>query len=156
MNIQRLTLPLTFDSPSLDSSTFDSPTLNSPAFNDAILPANGAPAPSFRRCGAVIRRPLLSALLLLGAQGMLPAAPVMAQAEAVAESQEAMLTSVNINTASAAELAEGLTGIGVSKAEAIVRYREQFGPFESVDELSEVTGIGDSTVEKNRRVISIH
>lgn len=156
MNIQRSSLPLTFDSPTFDSPTLDSPALDSPAFNNAMPPAKGAPGSSFRRCGSVIRRPLLSALLLLSAQGMLPAAPVMAQAESVAESEEAMLTSVNINTASAAELAEGLTGIGVSKAEAIVRYREQFGPFESVDELSEVTGIGDSTVEKNRRVISIH
>jgi competence protein ComEA len=119
-------------------------------------PAKPAAAKGFRRCATVIRRPLLSALLLLGAQGMLSASPVMAQSEPVAVTEDAMATPVNINTASAAELADGLSGIGVSKAEAIVRYREQFGPFESVEELSEVTGIGDSTVERNRGVISIH
>ena len=64
--------------------------------------------------------------------------------------EQAQAASVNINTASVEELAQNLTGVGGSKAEAIVRYREQFGPFESVEELAEVTGIGSSTVERNR------
>lgn len=62
---------------------------------------------------------------------------------------------VNINSASADELARQLNGVGSSKAEAIVRYREQFGPFESIDELAEVVGIGPSTVERNRPLIRL-
>ena len=56
---------------------------------------------------------------------------------------------VDINTASAAELAEVLNGIGESKAEAIVAHRQKNGPFTSVEQLAEVRGIGLKTVEKN-------
>lgn len=48
---------------------------------------------------------------------------------------------ININTASAAEL-EQLDGIGPVLAERIVEFREQHGPFASVDELDAVSGIG--------------
>lgn len=54
---------------------------------------------------------------------------------------------VNINTATAEEL-EGLSGIGPSKAEAIVKDREANGPFATANDLSRVSGIGDKTVEK--------
>lgn len=57
---------------------------------------------------------------------------------------------VNINTASAEEIAEGLNGIGVSKAEEIVRYRDEHGAFTDLDELVNVKGIGIRTVDKNR------
>lgn len=56
---------------------------------------------------------------------------------------------VNINTADAATLAEVLTGVGASRAEAIVRYREQYGNFLDVYELANVKGIGERTVERN-------
>lgn len=55
---------------------------------------------------------------------------------------------VNINTADAATLAS-LNGIGESKAQAIVEYREANGPFASTTDLSRVKGIGAQTVEKN-------
>lgn len=58
--------------------------------------------------------------------------------------------SVDINTASVEQLAEGLTGVGESKAEAIVAYRESNGPFEHIDELVNVRGIGLATVDRNR------
>lgn len=80
---------------------------------------------------------------------------VGASAAAVALASEDAAVGVDINTASAAELATQLNGVGESKAEAIVRYREQFGPFESIEELSEVTGIGISTIEKNRAMIRL-
>ncbi len=51
---------------------------------------------------------------------------------------------VNINTADAAALTAALKGVGPSKAEAIVAYRQSYGSFQSVDELAEVKGIGDS------------
>lgn len=57
---------------------------------------------------------------------------------------------VNLNTASAEQLAALLTGIGQSRAEAIVRYREQHGAFEHIDELINVAGIGLRTVDVNR------
>lgn len=57
---------------------------------------------------------------------------------------------VNINTASVAELQDKLVGIGEKKAQAIVDYRTKHGHFKSIEQLSEVSGIGQATVEKNR------
>jgi competence protein ComEA len=62
---------------------------------------------------------------------------------------------VNINTATAAELAESLDGIGEAKAQAIVAYRTQNGGFKSADQLTEVKGIGLKTVEKNASFIKL-
>ena len=62
---------------------------------------------------------------------------------------------VNINTADAATMAAGLNGIGDAKAQAIVAYREENGPFKSADGLAQVKGIGLKTVEKNRDVIEV-
>ncbi len=62
---------------------------------------------------------------------------------------------VNINTADASALASGLNGIGPSKAQAIVAYREANGPFQSADQLASVKGIGLATVEKNRDRIEV-
>ena len=57
---------------------------------------------------------------------------------------------VNVNTADAQAIADALQGVGLSKAKAIVEYREKHGPFKSADDLSLVKGIGDRTVEINR------
>jgi competence protein ComEA len=110
---------------------------------------------AFKRCAAVLRRPMLSALLVFTLPGAVLPVATMAQSAGAEIAQNAVAAAVNINSASASELADRLEGIGPSKAEAIVRYREQYGPFESPEELSEVSGIGDSTVERNRDVISI-
>lgn len=56
---------------------------------------------------------------------------------------------VNINTADAATLDRVLLNIGPSKAEAIVAYRKEHGPFRSMDELAKVKGIGLKTVDRN-------
>ena len=48
---------------------------------------------------------------------------------------------ININTAAATEL-ESLPGIGPVLAGGIVKYRQEHGPFEKVDDLAEVSGIG--------------
>ena len=57
---------------------------------------------------------------------------------------------VNINLASAEAIAEALSGVGLAKANRIEEYREAYRPFEYVDELAAVRGIGKATVEKNR------
>ena len=56
---------------------------------------------------------------------------------------------VNINTADAATLAAELDGVGQARAEAIVRYREEHGEFESLDDLRKVKGIGAAIIDKN-------
>ncbi|MFW5816453.1 MAG: ComEA family DNA-binding protein [Wenzhouxiangella sp.] len=62
---------------------------------------------------------------------------------------------VNINTATAEQLAEALAGVGQAKAEAIVEYREENGPFEHADELVNVRGIGLATLDRNRDRIQV-
>lgn len=61
-----------------------------------------------------------------------------------------MAAPVNINTASASEIAEALNGIGLNKAQAIVDYRDAYGLFSRADEIVFVRGIGESTYEKNK------
>lgn len=60
---------------------------------------------------------------------------------------------VNVNVADAETIAAELKGIGLSKARAIVEYREKHGAFKSVDDLTQVKGIGVRTVEANRKFI---
>ena len=62
---------------------------------------------------------------------------------------------VDINTADAETISEELTGIGLSKARAIVEYRKKHGPFRSADDLSLVKGLGERTVELNRADIKV-
>ncbi|OPH40111.1 competence protein ComEA helix-hairpin-helix repeat region [Moraxella equi] len=69
--------------------------------------------------------------------------------------QKAMSERVNINTASMGELAT-LNGVGAKTAQAIVDYREGFGRFERVDDLTKVKGIGAKTLEKNRHRLTVH
>lgn len=61
---------------------------------------------------------------------------------------------ININTALEPEL-ENLNGIGPSKAKAILVYREENGPFKAVEDLLNVPGIGDKSLENMREQIII-
>lgn len=67
----------------------------------------------------------------------------------------ATAANVNINTASAQQLSDGLVGIGIKKAKAIVQYRKKHGKFKSVSDLADVKGIGKSTIKKNKSSLSL-
>lgn len=75
-----------------------------------------------------------------------PVAPEAAEPEAPAV--------VNINTAGAEDL-ESLPGIGPALAQRIIDYREANGPFQSVEDLLEVKGIGEATLEKFRDSVTV-
>jgi competence protein ComEA len=68
---------------------------------------------------------------------------------------QSAFAAVNVNKADAATIAAELKGIGLSKATAIVAYREKNVPFKTVEQLTEVKGIGLKTVEKNRQEIQL-
>lgn len=61
---------------------------------------------------------------------------------------------VNINTADESKLIT-LPGIGPSKAQAIIQYREEHGPFKKIEDLKSVSGIGEKTFEKLKDFITI-
>jgi competence protein ComEA len=67
----------------------------------------------------------------------------------------ALAAPVNVNTADAETISASLQGVGLSKARAIVEYRQKHGPFRSADDLSLVKGIGERTVELNRENILV-
>jgi competence protein ComEA len=73
-------------------------------------------------------------------------------APALAWSQD---VSININTASAEEIADALKGVGLKRAQAIVAWREKNGDFTSLDQLTVIKGIGDSTLAKNQQKIQL-
>lgn len=62
---------------------------------------------------------------------------------------------VNLNTADAETLRRELSGIGVTKAQAIVVHRDTHGQFTSVDEMLEVNGIGKSLLDRNLDKLTI-
>ena len=62
---------------------------------------------------------------------------------------------LDINTATAGEFAATMIGVGLTKAKAIVAYRDENGPFASVDDLVKVRGIGTATVNSNRDRLSV-
>jgi len=61
---------------------------------------------------------------------------------------------ININTATQIQL-ESLPGIGPAYAEAIIQYRLENGPFEKIEDIQDVKGIGPITFEKIRSLITI-
>lgn len=62
---------------------------------------------------------------------------------------------VDINTADISILAGAIDGVGEKKAATIVAYRDAHGPFNNIDELSKVKGIGAATVDKNRHNLMV-
>ncbi len=108
---------------------------------DALEAAGGA------RRGARLGTLNLARLLVDGEQVVVgvPAPPGVAASAAVAPTAGASSPLVNINTASQSELEE-LPGVGPVTARSILDFRAENGAFTSVDELLEVSGIGDATL----------
>jgi len=78
-----------------------------------------------------MKKMLLAALLAFGPAGLV-AGPV------------------DLNRADADTIARELNGVGTARAQAIVDYRNEFGAFESAEELLNVTGIGKHILDVNR------
>lgn len=75
--------------------------------------------------------------------------PLSLAADTKADKYEGIEITVNINTASAEEIATMLKGIGEKKAQSIVDYRTEHGLFKTAADLTNVKGIGEATIKKN-------
>ncbi|RUO22332.1 hypothetical protein CWE08_03880 [Aliidiomarina iranensis] len=78
-----------------------------------------------------------------------------AQYSAVQEERESQTQKVNINRASAEELAAALRGVGMARARAIIKLREEIGQFTDVEQLLQVRGLGVKVLNDNREKISL-
>lgn len=73
----------------------------------------------------------------------------------IASSSQSEQGKINLNTADASRL-ETLPGIGPAKAKAILEYREQVGAFKAIDDIKNISGIGNGTFEKLKEHITVH
>ncbi len=74
-----------------------------------------------------------------------------------AAATQAQTTVVNINTADANTIADAhLKGIAKKRAEAIVAYRQQHGPFKSVDDLKNIKGLSQKYIDANRDRLTVN
>ena len=62
---------------------------------------------------------------------------------------------ININTATPEEL-QSLSGVGETRAKAIIEYREKNGKFQTIEDIKNVSGIGDSTFENIQNDITVN
>ena len=114
---------------------------------DAIDAAGGA------RPGALLQALNLAALLVDGTQILVPREGA-AGAPPVGSTGAASGGLVNVNTASATDL-EALPGIGEVIAQRIIDHRTANGPFTSVDQLVDVSGIGDAILDSIRELVTV-
>lgn len=115
---------------------------------DAVEAAGGA------RRGASLESLNLAMPLVDGTQVLVPRAAEGGALGPGPPGGSAATGQVNINTATAAEL-EALPGVGEVIAQRIVDYRTANGPFGTVDELIDVSGIGEVTLEEMRDLVTV-
>lgn len=76
-------------------------------------------------------------------------------AAAVGLAAQVMAEPVDINSAGPKELAKAMRGVGMSLAKRIVAYRKENGPFQTIEDLVRVRGIGKRTVQRNAEKIHV-
>jgi competence protein ComEA len=115
---------------------------------DAIDAAGGA------RSGALLESLNLAAPLADGIQILVPREGETVAPPPSGGAVAGVAGLINVNTATPTELEE-LPGVGEVIAQAIVDYRTENGPFASVDQLLDVSGIGDATLENIRELVTV-
>jgi competence protein ComEA len=111
---------------------------------DAVQAAGGA------KGGADVDKLNLAARLEDGMEVV-----VLSQGESTTVVQQAADARINLNTASAEEL-DRLPGIGSTRAQAIVEYRQEHGRFLAVDDLKQVPGIGPKMLDQIRDKVTVN
>lgn len=102
----------------------------------------------------MMKKMYLMSLMVLLCGFAIPSYAVNEKAETI-DKHEGITITVNINSATVEELSTLLSGVGKKKAQLIIDYRTENGPFKSADALSNVKGIGPALLEKNRSRIRL-
>ncbi len=93
--------------------------------------------------------------LSMGKAAVAAPTPISSPLMPYVQAAESQYEKLNINTATAEQIAVAMIGVGKSKAENIVKFREQLGGFQNIDQLLVVKGIGQRTLDKNRDRLTI-
>ncbi|WP_195852397.1 helix-hairpin-helix domain-containing protein [Aerococcus urinae] len=91
----------------------------------------------------------------VGADDLMAITPALSEDGPTAGSSQGDSQKININTADASQLQE-ISGIGEKKVADIIQYRESKGSFQTIEEITEVSGIGDKTFEKIKEQITVN
>jgi len=94
------------------------------------------------------------ALMLVSSLAAAPASVVSAAAPAAPKAGASEARPIDLNTADGAAL-ESVPGIGKSLSQRILAFRDKNGPFQSVDDLLKVQGIGEKSIQKLRPYLTV-
>ncbi len=100
------------------------------------------------------RSQIATALLLAIVLACASAAPVAAASSAAPKATASEARPVDLNTADSAAL-ESVPGIGKSLSQRFVSFREKNGPFQSVDDLLKIQGVGEKSIQKLRPYLTV-
>ena len=100
------------------------------------------------------RAKIVTAVLLVSMLGLASAAPTAAAPAAAPKSAASEARPIDLNTADLAAL-ESVPGIGKSLSQRIVSFREKNGPFQSVDDLLKIQGVGEKSIQKLRPYLTV-
>ncbi|MFO6421902.1 ComEA family DNA-binding protein [Motilimonas sp. KMU-193] len=101
-----------------------------------------------------IKTLIAASLLSLSAMSQVVTAAETAETQKQVEQVESQQVVININSATEEELTK-IKGVGNKKSKAIIAYREKIGQFESVEQLTEVEGIGQGILDNNKGMLAV-
>ena len=93
---------------------------------------------------------MMALLVALGMAGLSPVSVVAAENPAAST----LIETIHLNQATAEQL-QALPGVGPALSERIVVYRTEHGPFSSVDQLTEVKGVGQAKLAKFKKQLTV-
>lgn len=100
------------------------------------------------------RSKIVTALMLVFVLACASAAPVAAAPPALPKATASEARPVDLNSADSAAL-ETVPGIGKSLSQRILAFREKNGPFQSVDDLLKIQGVGEKSIQKLRPYLTV-
>ena len=100
------------------------------------------------------RSQIVTAFMLVFVLVCASAAPVAAAPAAAPKASASEARPIDLNTADSAAL-ETIPGIGKSLSQRILKFREKNGPFQSVDDLLKVQGVGEKSIQKLRPYLTV-